>query len=109
MYKRQAGYVVRTAGDGLEALREAETAAGPPIRLLVTDMVLPDMSGQELAVRLRARNPGLGVLFMSGYPEAALQRYGLEGSGRHFLQKPFAPSALGQAVRALLQSAEPGA
>jgi DNA-binding response OmpR family regulator len=65
------------------------------------------MSGQELAVRLRARNPALGVLFVSGYPEAALQRYGLDSAGRNFLQKPFAPSALGQAVRALLESAEP--
>jgi two-component system, cell cycle sensor histidine kinase and response regulator CckA len=107
LYLQTAGYVVRTAGDGLEALEEADKAAGP-IHLLVTDMVLPDMSGQDLAVRLRARNAALGVLFISGYPEAALQRYGLDSAGRHFLQKPFAPSALGQAVRALLQSAEPG-
>jgi len=108
IYLQSAGYVVRTAADGLEALAESEQA-GDPIHLLVTDMVLPDMSGQELAVRLRARHAALGVLFVSGYPEAALQRYGLDSAGPHFLQKPFAPSALGQAVRALLQSAEPGA
>jgi two-component system, cell cycle sensor histidine kinase and response regulator CckA len=107
LYLQTAGYVVRTAGDGLEALDEADRAAGP-IHLLVTDMVLPDMSGQELAARLRARHAALGVLFISGYPEAALQRYPLDSTGRHFLQKPFAPSALGQAVRALLQSTEPG-
>jgi two-component system, cell cycle sensor histidine kinase and response regulator CckA len=105
LYLQTAGYVVRTAGLGLDALGEADTAAGP-IDLLVTDMVLPDMSGQELAARLRTRNAALGVLFISGYPEAALQRYGLDGAGQHFLQKPFAPSALGQAVRALLQSAD---
>jgi PAS domain S-box-containing protein len=107
LYLQTAGYVVRTAGDGLEALADADKASDP-IHLLVTDMVLPDMSGQELAARLRARNAALGVLFISGYPEAALQRYPLDSAGRHFLQKPFAPSALGQAVRALLQSAEPG-
>jgi CheY-like chemotaxis protein len=106
LYLQSAGYVVRTAGNGLDALAQDDDADGP-IHLVVTDMVLPDMSGPELAVRLRARHASLGVLFISGYPEAALQRYGLDSAGQHFLQKPFAPSALGQAVRALLRNADP--
>jgi PAS domain S-box-containing protein len=108
LYLQTAGYIVRTAADGLEALAEADETAGP-VHLLVTDMVLPDMTGQELAVRLRERHAALGVLFISGYPEATVQRDGLDHAKRLFLQKPFAPAALGQAVRALLQRAEPGA
>jgi signal transduction histidine kinase len=104
LYLQASGYTVRAAGLGAEALVEAGDGA---IDLLVTDMVLPDMSGEELAAHLRGRHPSLGVLFTSGYPEAAVHGHRIAGPGQHFLQKPFAPSALGQAVRALLEAARP--
>jgi two-component system, cell cycle sensor histidine kinase and response regulator CckA len=102
-FLQTAGYVVRVAGRGVEALDEADGPGGP-IDLLVTDMALPDMTGQELASRLCARHAALRVLFISGYPEVALPSCDLDSPGHHYLQKPFVPAALGQAVRALLDT-----
>jgi PAS domain S-box-containing protein len=102
-FLQTAGYVVRVAGLGLEAMDEA---SDEPIDLLITDMALPDMSGRDLATRLSARHSALKVLFISGYPEAALDGGPMDGARQRYLQKPFAPAALAGMVRALLGGAD---
>ncbi|MBI5066820.1 MAG: PocR ligand-binding domain-containing protein [Deltaproteobacteria bacterium] len=95
-----AGYRVLEAGDGEEALAAAGKAER--ISALVTDVVMPRLRGDELAVRMRAIHPGLRVLFVSGYtePGVALQEELQHGSA--FLPKPFAAAALVRRLRGLL-------
>jgi len=94
---RARGFQVLLAADGAEALRVLETH-GQPLDLLVTDVVMPNMDGRELADRLRARMPGLKVLFLSGYMDDALLRRGVFEANETLLQKPFTPSTLAQRV-----------
>jgi two-component system, cell cycle sensor histidine kinase and response regulator CckA len=95
------GYKVIVAADGNEAIAICERG-DPPIDLLVTDVVMPVMSGPELVARLAAIRPELRVLFISGFPDRALVHQGLRGVGTSFLQKPFSPDALTRTVRAVL-------
>jgi PAS domain S-box-containing protein len=88
------GYQVLAGRSGTEALHLGEHHVGP-LHLLVTDLVLPQLSGQALAARLRALRPGLKVLYLSGYGDEGVR-------GQPFLQKPFAPDALARKVRELL-------
>lgn len=74
-----------------------------PPDLLLTDTVLPGMSGPELAARLGERWPGLRVLLVSGYTDDTVVRHGLVGSGHAFLQKPFSPGALARKVQEVLR------
>jgi PAS domain S-box-containing protein len=97
------GYRVLVAGDGPEALRLA-AGHGEPIHLLVTDVVMPHMSGAELARRLAEARPDVAVLFVSGYNEEAISTQGVSGTPRGFLQKPFTAQALGRAVREALDA-----
>jgi FixJ family two-component response regulator len=71
-------------------------------------MVMPGMSGPDLARRLMAQRPGLRVLHMSGYADHAILRAGIVGSDAAFLQKPFTPTALAQKVREVLDAAGGG-
>lgn len=89
------GIVVMTASNGGEALEIANDM--PAVDLLVTDVVMPAMTGPELVRRLRIARPHLKVLFLSGYPEAVST-----GTADGFLQKPFSGAELAQAVRRLL-------
>jgi two-component system, cell cycle sensor histidine kinase and response regulator CckA len=98
---RARGFTVMLAGDGVEALRLLEVHR-EPLDLLVTDVVMPNMDGRELADRLRARMPGLKVLFLSGYMDDALLRRGVFESNETLLLKPFTPSSLAQRVREVL-------
>jgi CheY-like chemotaxis protein len=90
---------------------EAEDIAGvykPPIDILVTDVVMPGMSGPQLAERLKPRRPEMKVLFVSGYRHDALDQQGLLRPGIHMLAKPFPPAQLLQQVETLLsQSTRP--
>ena len=97
----QKGYRVLRAPDGQAAL---EMARGHPeeISLLVTDIVMPGMTGRELAEALTAERPGLRVLYMSGYTDDAVVRHGVLQEGMPYLQKPFAPHALSSKVREVL-------
>ena len=95
------GYRVIVAADGNEAIAICQRA-DPPIDLLVTDVIMPVMSGPELVGRLAAIRPELRVLFISGFPDRALVHQGLRGVGTSFLQKPFSPDALARTVRAVL-------
>jgi len=97
------GYVVLAAGDGADALRVVERHGGT-IHLLLTDVVMPGISGRELADRLATRRPGLRVLYMSGYPGDAVVQHGSLPSGSAFLQKPFSPDGLARKVRDVLDA-----
>ena len=95
------GYTVMSARHGGEALLIGERHQGP-IHLLLLDVVLPQMSGGELAERLKSWYPGAKVLYMSGYPEdAIIHRKVLDGAAS-FIQKPFSPINLASKVREVL-------
>lgn len=95
------GYRVLTATHGGEAL--ALAAAFPTtIHLLITDVVMPEMSGPDLATRLRAVRPEVRVVFISGYTDDALSTHNIAELGDSFLQKPFLPYELARKARAVL-------
>ncbi|MFO7599115.1 MAG: response regulator, partial [Candidatus Desulfacyla sp.] len=96
-----AGYQVLTAGDGEDALRVSEGFKGE-IHLLLTDVVMPRMGGQELAERIRTLRPGIRVLYMSGFPDRELSHLAALEPDANFLQKPFSPQSLCLKVRETL-------
>ncbi len=98
---RELGYRVIEASDGPTALRLFEKA-DPPVQLLLTDVVMPVMSGSELAERAVALQPSLKVLFTSGYTRDAIMRDGRLEPGLDLLSKPFTYSILATRVRSLL-------
>jgi CheY-like chemotaxis protein len=97
------GYTVLDATSPSEALRLAE-AYPDPIDILLTDVVMPQMNGRQVADHLLAARPGLKVLFMSGYTDGAIVQHGVLEPGTHFLQKPFTPDGLGRKLREVLAS-----
>jgi signal transduction histidine kinase/CheY-like chemotaxis protein len=100
MFSRN-GYEVITAGSGREALRIAREHPGE-IHLVVTDVVMPHMLGREVAERIRALRPGIGVLFMSGYAESVLASQGRLDAGVVLLEKPFGePDLLAKVAQVL--------
>jgi CheY-like chemotaxis protein len=105
---RRYGYVVVEAANGGEALLACERHSGT-IPLMITDVVMPQISGPELASRLRQLHPEIQVLYISGYTDDAVVRHGLLDAALSFLQKPFSPSALVHKVRDILdqQTAAP--
>ena len=100
------GYTVLSASRGEDALGVVERHDGP-IDLLVTDVVMPGMSGRSVAQRLLGLRPGLKVLYLSGYTDDAIVRHGMLEPGIAFLQKPFSADALARKVREVLDA--PGA
>jgi PAS domain S-box-containing protein len=96
-----AGYSVLSAGSPNEALEIARGHAGP-IHLLLTDVVMPEMSGRDLADRLVQSRPGLKILYMSGYTDDAIVHHGVLDPGTVLLQKPFTPDRLTRMVGDLL-------
>jgi PAS domain S-box-containing protein len=103
-----SGYVVLEARHGAEALEISHRHAGR-IHLLVTDVVMPQMSGRELAQRLATLRPEMKVLYMSGYTDDAIVRHGVLAAGIAFLSKPFTPDALALKVREVLDGVGDGA
>ena len=95
-----AGYSVTVASSGEDGLRVAETEA--PFQLLITDAVMPGLSGWEVGKQLGARFPKLKILYISGYTEDAVAQGGVLDPGVSFLQKPFSPSELLSTLRRIL-------
>jgi len=101
------GYEVRAAARAEEAL-EIAAKLGAPIDLLVTDVVMPEVGGPELARRLTTQMPGIKVLFVSGYSDEAIVRHGVIESGTAFLQKPFTRASLARKIREVLDGEPSG-
>lgn len=99
------GYSVLGAGSPVEALELASRQAGD-IHLLMTDVIMPEMNGRELAARLSLSRPGLKILFMSGYTDDVLTIDGVLDEKMFFLQKPFTLSVLAAKVREALDGDE---
>jgi two-component system cell cycle sensor histidine kinase/response regulator CckA len=97
------GYTVLEARNGADALRIYEANEGG-IDLVLTDLVMPEMGGQELFERLRARSPNVRVLFMSGYAERAFTRNGSPPPGTGFVEKPFTVETLMRRLREVLDA-----
>lgn len=98
---REAGYRVLLAGDGVDALVAAGAHAGE-IHALVTDVVVPGMSGIRLAQELATTRPRLAVVFMSGYPAESVEARGMDPSTCEFVSKPFAVDDLLRRLRAAI-------
>ena len=95
------GYTVLEAPRGEDALSIAQAHPGP-IHLVLTDVVMPEMGGADLASRVQELRPDTRVLFMSGYTDDTVVRHRVLESGTHFLQKPFTPASLARKVREAL-------
>jgi len=100
---RKDGYNVLEAQDGDEALLVWQRYQ-EPIDLVLTDVVMPHMSGREVAERLRLLQPNIKVIYMSGYESGILSSGNKFGSAAIFLQKPFRPAELSKKVREILES-----
>ena len=100
---RDTGYKVVTAPCGADALHVAAEYQGP-LDVLLTDVVMPGMTGRELADQIVARYPRIQVLYMSGYTDDAIGNHGLFGQTLRVLQKPFTHDALMRHVRAALET-----
>jgi len=101
---REQGYIVLEASNGNEALNVAQKRTGKRIHLLLTDLVMPQMGGKELATQFKNLRPEIKVLFTSGYTDNAIVHHGVLEPGTHFLQKPFSPKSLSQKVRGVLDT-----
>jgi CheY-like chemotaxis protein len=103
-YLRSLGYTVFAANSGLQALSVATQYEGS-IDLLITDLVMPRMSGRELSQTLGSLRPDLKTIYMSGYTDDAVLRHGIHELGATFLQKPFSLGTLARKVRDALERA----
>ena len=101
-YLEMTGYtVIEETENGHTALELAGLHSGP-IHLLMTDVVMPGISGRELSERVRAIRPGIRVLFMSGYTDQAVVHHGILETDAVLLQKPFTVAALAAKLRDIL-------
>ena len=100
----QRGYKVLTAANGDEALKICEEYQEGPIHLLVTDVIMPGMSGKQLADKLSSRYPEIKVIFISGYTDNAIFHHGVLDKNTNFIQKPFTSEALSLKVRKVIDA-----
>jgi len=102
----RSGYTLVEAANGEEALRVSRDYCGP-IHLLISDVVMPKMSGPRLAEQLSAERPNMRVVFVSGYAESTILQHGKIEVTARFLAKPFCLSALATKIREVLDAPEP--
>ncbi len=95
------GYSVETAASGLEAI-DKFSAAEAPFKLVILDLLMPGLSGEEVFMRMRAMNPAISVLIVSGFSSEQVVNRILEVGGRDFIQKPFSIEVLARKVRGCL-------
>ena len=100
---KSKGYTVLEAADGYKAITLCSDFEGS-IDMLLTDVIMPGMSGRELRTRLADICPDMKVLFMSGYTDDAIVRHRIHESDMPFLQKPFPPDSLAKKVREVLDA-----
>jgi len=98
------GYDVLSASNGQEGLQEAREHKGSPIRLVVTDVIMPLMGGTVMAEWLQTADPELKILFTSGYTDDAITHHGVLETGVQFLPKPYTPATLACKVREMLDA-----
>jgi two-component system cell cycle sensor histidine kinase/response regulator CckA len=98
------GYEVLTAANGQDGLRTAREHKGPPIRLVITDVIMPQMGGKVMSEWLKATYPDLKILFTSGYADDAIAHHGVIEEEVAFLPKPYTPSSLTRKVREILDA-----
>lgn len=103
MFLRDNGYQVLPAGDGAQGLQVARQHVGP-IHLLLTDVVMPGINGRVSAERLAPSQPGMKILYMSGYTDSFIAGHGVLEAGSHLLHKPFNEETLTRKVRELLDA-----
>jgi len=103
MFLKESGYCILSAADGQQALQTARQHPGP-IHLLLTDVVMPGMNGRVLGERLAPSQPGMKVLYMSGYTDTFIAGHGVLEAGTHLLHKPFTEETLTRKVREILDS-----
>ena len=96
------GYEVLSASNGQDALHVAREHKGSPIRLVVTDVIMPLMGGKVMAEWLKTTYPDLKILFTSGYTDDAIAHHGVLEPGVEFLPKPYTPATLARKVREML-------
>ncbi len=101
----ECGYTVIEARNGVEALAVCNSGDNK-FDLLMTDVVMPQMGGRELANKLKEKLPDLQILFTSGYTDDAVVRHGVIEVGTNFIQKPFTPDSLTKKVRELLGTSQ---
>lgn len=99
---RDAGYAVLEARNGTDALRVLHEQVSRTIDIMVTDVIMPQMGGKELADQLKQLRPGTRILFVSGYTGDALDNSGVLQTGAAFLEKPFSAARLTQKIREVL-------
>ena len=98
---RSRGYEVLEAADGMEGLRISEECAAE-IHMILTDVIMPGMSGKDLISQIRAVRPNIKALFVSGYKDNAIVQHGILKSTVNFLQKPFTGDSLARKVREVI-------
>jgi CheY-like chemotaxis protein len=98
------GYNVLRANNGQDALRVAREHKGSPIRLVITDVIMPVMGGKVMAEWLKTSFPDLKILFTSGYTDDTIAQHGVLEPGFAFLPKPYTPAVLAHKVREMLDS-----
>jgi CheY-like chemotaxis protein len=102
MILQSKGYTVLEASDGEQALRILEQQMQGTVHLLLTDLIMPKMSGRQLAELVVQKRPSIKVLYLSGYTNDAAVQHGIWGPDTAFLQKPFTPIVLARKVREVL-------
>jgi response regulator RpfG family c-di-GMP phosphodiesterase len=98
------GYEVLRAANGLHAMFVAREHKGSPIRLVITDVIMPQMGGKVMAEWLQTVNPDLKILFTSGYTDDSITCHGVPETGVEFLPKPYATATLVRKVREMLDA-----